>query len=64
MPDPPVRLVEVSAHDKVVELVATARVTVPVKPFTGTTLMVEVPATPTFTVALAGLAVTVKSWMW
>jgi hypothetical protein len=37
------------------------RVTVPVNPFTGATVMVEVAATPTFTLALVGLAVTVKS---
>ena len=38
--------------------------TVPVKPFTGATVMVDVPATPTFTVTLAGAAVTVKSVTW
>jgi hypothetical protein len=38
------------------------RATVPVKPFTGATVIVEVAATLTLTLALVGLAVTVKSW--
>ena len=62
VPEPPEILVEVSVQARFVELVVTARVTVPVNPFTGATMMVEVPATPTFTVTLVGLAVTVKSW--
>jgi len=37
------------------------RATVPVKPFTGATVIVDVPATPTFTVTVVGAAVTVKS---
>jgi hypothetical protein len=37
------------------------RATVPVKPFTGATVMVEVAATPTSTLAVVGLAVTEKS---
>ncbi len=37
------------------------RVTVPVKPFTGATVMVEVAAEPAFAAILVGLAVTVKS---
>ncbi len=35
--------------------------TVPVKPFTGATVIVEVAATPALTVTLVGDAVTVKS---
>jgi len=35
--------------------------TVPVKPLTGATVIVEVAATPTLTLAVVGLAVTVKS---
>jgi hypothetical protein len=38
------------------------RATVPVKLFTGATVMVEMPATPAFTVRLVGAAATVKSW--
>ena len=60
-PEPPVMLVEDKVHDRLVELVVTARVTVPVKPFTGATVIVEVPVTPAFTVTLVVLAVTVKS---
>jgi hypothetical protein len=37
------------------------RVTVPVKPWIGATVIVEVPATPALTVTVAGLAVTEKS---
>ena len=37
------------------------RATVPVKPFTGATVIVEAPATPALTVTLVGDAVTVKS---
>ena len=37
------------------------RATVPVKPFTGATVIVEVPATPALTVTLVGDAATVKS---
>jgi hypothetical protein len=62
MPEPPLTLVEVRVHDRLVELVVTAKVTVPVKPLTGATVTVEVPATPPLTVTLVGLAVTVKSW--
>jgi len=35
--------------------------TVPVKPFTGATVIVEVPAVPALAVTLVGLAVTEKS---
>jgi len=37
------------------------RATVPVKPFTGVTVIVEVPAVPAVVVTDVGLAVTVKS---
>ena len=61
VPEPPAIDVEDRVQDRFVELVVTARVTVPVKPFTGATVMVEVPVTPAFTVTLVVLAVTVKS---
>ena len=38
------------------------RVTVPVKPLTGATVMVELAGVPALVVTLLGLAVTVKSW--
>ncbi len=60
VPEPPVMLVEDSVQDRLVELVETAKVTVPAKPLTGATVIVEVPATPALTVMLVRLAVTVK----
>jgi len=57
-------LVDESVHDKFVELVVAARATVPVKPLTGATDIVEVPATLVLTLTLAGLAETVKSCTW
>jgi hypothetical protein len=54
-------LVEDSVQERLVELVVTDRVTVPVKPLTGDTVIVDEPATPTVTVALVGFAVTEKS---
>ena len=62
VPEPPAIDVEDRVQDRLVELVVTARVTVAEKPFTGATVIVAVPATPGFTVTLAVLAVTVKSW--
>jgi hypothetical protein len=53
--------VAVRVHDRLVELVVTARVTEPVNPFNGATVTLEVLGTPAFTVTLVGLAVTVKS---
>ena len=60
-PEPPTILMADNVQDRLVELVVTARVTVPEKPFNGATVIVEVPATPAFTVILVVLAVTVKS---
>jgi hypothetical protein len=36
--------------------------TVPMKPFTGATVIVEAPAIPAFTVRVVGAAAMVKSW--
>jgi len=47
--------------ERLVELVVAARLTVPAKPLTGLTVMVDVPDMPAFTVTLEGLAVMVKS---
>jgi len=44
VPEPPMILVVERAHDRLAELVVTERPTVPVKPFTGDTVIVEVPA--------------------
>ena len=62
VPEPPVILIAERVQDRFVELVVTARVTVPLKPFEGATATLEVPATPTLTVTLVGLADTAKSW--
>ena len=61
VPEPPVIDVEDRVQDRFVELVVTARVTVPANPFNGATVIVDIPATPAFTVILVVLAVTVKS---
>jgi hypothetical protein len=62
VPEPPVIVVDDSVHDRLVELVVAAKVTVPVNPFTGATVIVEVPVAPALTLLLVGLEVTVKSW--
>jgi hypothetical protein len=55
---------EDNVHDKFVEFVVTARVTVPEKPFNGDTVIVEVAAVPAVVVTLVGLAVVEKSVKW
>jgi hypothetical protein len=64
LPDPPVILVEVRVQDRLVELVVTARVTVPVKPLRGAIVIVEMAATLAFTVTLIGLTANPKSCKW
>jgi hypothetical protein len=64
VPDPPPIDVEDRLQDRLVEFVVATRVTVSVNPFNGDTLIVEVPAVPVVGEALAGLAVTAKSWTW
>ncbi len=54
-------LVGDSVHVRPAGETAEVRATVPVNPFTGATVIVDVPATPTFTVTLVGEAVTLKS---
>jgi hypothetical protein len=59
---PRVTLVGVKVHVRPVEGdTAAVSETVPVKPWTAVTVMVEVPAALALTVTLVGLAVTVKS---
>jgi hypothetical protein len=62
VPEPPVIDVAVRVQTRFVELVVTANVTVPAKPFSGATAMMEVALIPAFTVAAVGLADIVKSW--
>ena len=63
VPAPAVMLVAESVQDKVVELVVTTSTADPVNPFTGANVIVAMPVTPAFTMTLAVLAVTVKSWI-
>ena len=56
-PEPPVTTVGDSVHAEL----STVRVTLPVKPFTGKMLIVEVPGELTTTVTIAGLADIEKS---
>jgi len=60
-PEPPLMVVEERAHDRLAELVVMERLTVPVKPFTGDTVIIEVPAVPWVTVTVVGFAAIVKS---
>ena len=53
----PVTLVRETAH----EVLFVAKLTIPAKPLTDATVMVEVPAVPAFTVTDVGFATTVKS---
>ena len=63
VPAPAVMLVAESVQDKVVELVVTTRAADPENPFTGASVIVAMPVTAAFTMTLAALAVTVKSWI-
>jgi hypothetical protein len=56
-----VTLVEEREQTRLVEFVVTARVTVPVKPFSGDTTIADVPLAAALTLTLVGLAVTPKS---
>jgi hypothetical protein len=60
---PIVRLVGESVHARpVVGETVGVRITVPVNPFTGKTVIVEVPVEPATNARLVGLAVIVKSF--
>jgi len=59
VPEPPVMLVALRVQTRFVEFVVTARVTVPAKPLSGATVIVEVAVAPALTFTLVGLAVTV-----
>ena len=61
VPDPPLTLADDNVQDRFVEFVVTASVTVPEKPFKEATVIVEVPAVPTRTVTVVGLAFRLKS---
>jgi hypothetical protein len=63
VPDVPrATLVGDNVHDRPEEGETVAvKLTIPVKPSSGATVTIEVPATPASTVTLVGLPVTVKS---
>ena len=54
----PATLLGVALH----EVLLVLRLTTPVKPLRAVTVTLEVPAIPTFTLTLVGLAVIAKSW--
>ncbi len=49
VPEPPLIVLELRVHDRLVELVVKASATALAKLFNGVTVMIEVPPTPTFT---------------
>jgi len=61
VPEPPVMVEMDRVQRRLVELLESASVTVPVKPFRGATVMVDDPAVLVVTLSLAGLAEIVKS---
>ena len=64
MPEPPLLLPGERVQTRFVEFVVTARSVVPVKPFRGATVIVELPETPILAFTLVGLADIVKSCTW
>jgi len=60
VPEVPVMLVDDSVQDRLVELVVTARLTVP--PAGLLTVIIDVPAVPALTVTLVRLAVRLRPW--
>ena len=62
VPLPPVIVVGLRIHERLVELSETVNVTVAENPFIGETVNAEVPAEPASSERAVGLALTVKSW--
>jgi hypothetical protein len=66
IPEPPVIDVELREQERLLELlelVLRARVTVPVKPFTGVTVIFALPGLSAGTLTLDALVAIIKSWM-
>jgi hypothetical protein len=61
VPDPPEMFVGDNVHERLVELATTESVTMPVKLFTGETVIVDIPTTPVFAATLVGFAEIAKS---
>ncbi len=64
VPEPPVMILGLNVHERLVELVVSVRVTVPVKPLTGATVTVDAPVTFVFALTVDGFAAMVKSCTW
>jgi len=64
VPDPPTMELDDRLHERLVELVITARATAPVNPLREAIVIVEMPETPTLVETLFGFAVKVKSCAW
>ena len=64
MEAPSVTLVGFNVHVRPGAVEVSERMTVPVNPLAGDTVIVEVAGVPTLTVTVVGLAVTVKSTTW
>jgi hypothetical protein len=62
VPEPPDTAEDPSVHDRLVELVVTESLTMPLNPLIGPTEMVELPVRPVPVETLDGLAVMAKSW--
>jgi hypothetical protein len=62
LPEPPEIVVGDSVQVRLVELETIERLTVPVKPFSGVTVIVELPRLPAFTAICCGFAEMVKSF--
>jgi hypothetical protein len=63
IPEPPVIDVELRVQESRLELVVRARVTVPVKPFTGVTVIFALPGVFIGTLTLDALVAIIKSWI-
>ena len=61
VPEPPLMLLGERVQTRLAEFVVTDRSIVPVKPFRGATVIVELPETPILSFTLVGLADIVKS---
>jgi hypothetical protein len=64
VPEPPTIEPDDRLHERLVELVVTARATAPVNPFSEATVIIELPETRTSVETLVGFAVIVKSCVW
>jgi hypothetical protein len=63
IPEPPVIDMELREQERLLELVVRVRVTVPVKPFTGVTVIFALPVAFVGTLTLDALVAIIKSWM-